>query len=230
MALSIPNRLHEAVVKLFKLEPAQRDKLLEALRSVKPGASASDYEEKLKELFSEASSEWASEVVSFFFSITNLTDVGVRRDAETVAKDIITAFRNIDNDAVGQAEGESLENFQDFILRVVKSQDSIGIRAKASRLRLEHERVFAYAEIFSDIRTIFPQEGVKKQPKSAVIIHSLKLYSLRNDERDELFFAMDYQNLQELKSATERAIEKHETLASMIESFNLHHVEFGGDE
>ena len=228
MALNIPSQLHRITVDIFTLEPSEREQLLEALKALEPGSSVKAYRQKVAETFPDASPRWTREATSLIFSITNLADtVG---DAKAVAQDFVPALRKIDSESIKNAGEKSFDEFEKFVLEVANSQDSIGLRAKAARVRRQHERIFAFSEIFSDIRTIFTREGPKGRPGSAVIVHSLKIHSHRDGNHEELFFAMDYNDLLELKKVTERAIEKHKTLSSMVQDFGLRYIEFGGEE
>ena len=228
MAVSIPTRLRKAIVTSYELGVQRREDILKALQSVEKGASVSVYREKLAELMSDYPSQKREEVLDFMFSVSNLTDS--RRDAQVIARDFATVIRESNSENATSMTEKDFEEFEDFISSVLDSQDSIGVRAKAARVRMQHERVFRYAETYSDIRSIFPQDGPTTPPGAAVIIHSLKVDFLHNGAAEELFLAMDYQDLEELKSVTERAIEKHKTLSEIIENFGLTHVKFGGDE
>lgn len=228
MALNIPEHIRDAMVFLFRLEPSKRDQLLEELRSIQAGSPTSTYKSRLRELLPDTSPDRINEVVRFVFSVASLSDTG--RSPNTVAKDLVATFRESGGEDVESAGKEEFDAFRGFITLIAKSQDSIGVRAKASRIRMEHERILVSPEIFSDMRSIFAKEDAEERPQSFVVTHSLKIASIRGDKREDLFFAMDYEDLKELKRVAERAIQKHETLASMLEGFGLSQVKFGGED
>lgn len=131
-------------------------------------------------------------------------------------------MRKIENKAVSEASESQFHAFEKFLGDVLVSHSSLGVGAKATRLMLEHERVFVLSEIFSDIRSVFAQDDVEELPVTAIITHSLKIHSHINGGRpDDIFFALDIDDLLQLKEAVDRAIRKHDTLSKMIEKLNI---------
>ena len=228
MALTIPERLHEVVLDIFSMEPSERNHIVDTLaEDVEPGSKRSKYQQKLTEILNNKPSEWINNALDFIFSITNLADTG--RDLTVIEDDIVAALRKLDSEVINEAKDEDFSEFKAFVVKLTRSQDTLGLGAKAARLSLQHERVFVFSEIFSDMRSIFP-EDVSSQPANAVIIHSLKIHSHKDDKHSETYFAMEHQDLIRLKKVVDRAIAKHETLSAMSERFGLRVIELGGDE
>ena len=228
MALNIPNRLQDVVLDIFAMEPSERSHIIDVLtESVEPGSNRIEYQRKLTEILDDKSPEWIDRALDFIFSITNLTDTG--RGFDAIANDLTLALRRTNDESVKNADSEDFEEFKAFIVKLARSQDTLGLGAKASRISLQHERIFVFSEVLSDIRGIF-SEDVSVPPKSAVIVHSLKVHSHRDDRHDETYFAMDYQDLVKLRKVVDRAITKHETLSEMMNEFGVRVIELGGDE
>ena len=228
MALNIPSRLQDVVLDIFAMEPSERNNFIDVLtESVEPGSRRIDYQRKLAEILDDKPLEWIDRALDFIFSITNLTDTG--RGFDVIANDLVLALRRTNDEFIKNANDEDFNEFRVFIIKLVQSQDTLGLGAKASRISLQHERIFVFSEILSDIRGIF-SDDVSAPPKSAVIVHSLKVHSHRDDRHDETYFAMDYQDLVKLKKVVDRAITKHETLSAMMSEFGIRVIELGGDE
>ena len=69
-------------------------------------------------------------------------------------------------------------------------------------------------------------------PEGAVIIHKLKMHThVSNGSRyEDIFAAMDYYDLLQLRDTVERAITKHKSLSSMLDKLGLKHVSLWADD
>ena len=219
MALNIPERLKSTVIKILKLSGEDRSELLSAFLSVQINASSEAYEETVMESLPKYSEEEIEGFVRFFFSLSNLSEHG---NPSKVAKDFVRAIRRFDDDEIEGFSDETFNEFTIFITSLLASSSNLKLNAKALRLMWQHDQIYLHSEIFSDIRPIFSQETPEAMPQSAVIIHKLKVNFRQNDEPKDMYFAMDYNDLQDLKASAERAIEKHKALSEAIKKFGTH--------
>ena len=210
------------------MEPSRRNAIVDTLiESVEPASRRSKYEKKLSEVIEEKDSKWINDALDFIFSITTLGDTG--RGLEAIGDELVTALQRTNSEIVQQAEDEDFEEFKIFIEKLARSQDTLGLGMKAARVSLQHERTFVFSEVFSDFRNIFTQDA-DVLPKNAVIIHSLKVHSHRDDKHEELYFAMDRDDLLNLKKVVERAITKHDTLLEMAKKLEIRVIDLKGDD
>jgi hypothetical protein len=84
-----------------------------------------------------------------------------------------------------------------------------------------HERIFLTARIFSDIRPVFGDSI--ESASAAVVVHNLKITVRRNEKEEDIFIALDNNDLRELKEVVDRAEKKTKALASILEKS---HVKF----
>ncbi|MDZ7706191.1 MAG: hypothetical protein U5L04_17120 [Trueperaceae bacterium] len=210
MALHIPEGLRDVAVDVLSLEPAKRAELLSTLKSVEPGSATGVYEQELARLFPRRSPDWIGDVIDLVFYITAVADTP--RDTDAVADDLVAAFRDTDSDVVNGADDEALRNFRDFIYAVANCRDTIGLGAKAACSRAQHERVFSYSEVFSDVR----RGAGNDRSRAAPITHALTIHARRQGDSEAFCFVMDYRDLLDLKRVTERAIETHRSLSLLI--------------
>jgi hypothetical protein len=90
---------------------------------------------------------------------------------------------------------------------------SLGVTTKALDVMMEHERTYCKARILSDIRPVF----VGDTASSAVIIHNLQLGFHYGGKHQEIYIALDTDDLQQLKSVIVRAEKKTSVLQQMLE-------------
>lgn len=232
MALGIPEQHHEIATKLFDLPTLERSKLLDVVSAFTPATNVFHYELDLEEALPEFSDtfppNWSEKLVQFFFSIYNLNEVqGEHRD---VATELATTLREIKAESDTEVAIEKVGEFADFLRNIMNFHSSLGISAKAVRLSLQHDRMYVGAEIFSDIRSIF-QKDPAKIPEGAVIIHKLKMHThvSNGNAYEDVFAAMDYFDLLQLKDTVERAITKHHSLSRMLDKLDLKHVSLWDD-
>jgi hypothetical protein len=100
-----------------------------------------------------------------------------------------------------------------------------GIRASqtAASLLEDHERLFVDARVLTDIRPIFePDAGVP--PKSAVVIHNLKL-AVYSTDHQEIYLALDNADLDSLIETLQRAKAKGEQLRVFLSKSGLQQID-----
>lgn len=225
MALQIPPRLLETVLQLFRLSAPKRDALLDAMLAIDPNVGGANYEVYLNEKFSEHSSEWVTNFVTFVLSFYN---VGVGENFEATASDFVEALQTVDDDEIRRASPQKFEEFRTFAVRILSSSDSLGVSAKATRLMYDNERTYIASSVMSDIRSVFPDDDSTDSPSAAVIIHSLRVHYRKGSEHKDFFVHLDFGDLISLYDTVERAMEKHQTLANKLNDFGLPAVKVGG--
>jgi len=93
--------------------------------------------------------------------------------------------------------------------------DALQLKSKALRVMQSHDNVFSSTEIMSDIRPVFsPNEAIKID--AAVTFHTLVInYSVVSDQK-RVSFALDSQDLLDLKKAVDRAVLKEKSIRKLI--------------
>jgi hypothetical protein len=141
--------------------------------------------------------------------------------AATFTRDVCNAMQvGAENGAV--LSGEECETLQRRI-SVLMGLDSLATSSKAAELQFEHERVFDRARILSDIRTVFGESV--GDVKGAVITHELKISYVHGSEVEELYLALDEQDLSELKQTIDRALGKTRTLEKILDKAGVNNLD-----
>jgi hypothetical protein len=107
------------------------------------------------------------------------------------------------------------QTLRDSLKKLLEANGSLGVIAKAEWIRSESDRVFINAQIFTDIRSVFPQDP-DEQPKAAVIIHNLRIRYAENGEAKQLFLALSDTDVEQLRSVLNRADQKTSSIKSLM--------------
>lgn len=115
-----------------------------------------------------------------------------------------------------QASREQWDILGNRLARLLGPNCSLWLWAKSTAVLSEHERQFCDARILTDIRPIFDRQ-IASGPAALSVLHTLKLLFHRGSEAlEELFIALDFDDLQTLKQVIQRAEEKQASLESLI--------------
>lgn len=162
------------------------------------------------------------EILRMLFSLCTLRDRFGLSTPE-VAEDV--------SGVLEAASDEDRERVKDRLTELL-DLDRVNVIAKAGILQINHERWMQTAQILTDIRPVFGDP--KESPTAAVIVHTLKLSYFGGNEIEELFVAMDSNDLHDLSQQIDRASSKAASLRSVLDASKVHFVdderETGGEE
>jgi hypothetical protein len=105
-----------------------------------------------------------------------------------------------------------------FFIAALSLENVVGTAAKAGYVLTQHERIFVKARILTDVRPIF-HSNVSEKPGSALIIHMLQMTQRDNQDPhkvEDLYFALDSNDISSLKALLDRALQKEETLRALM--------------
>lgn len=98
--------------------------------------------------------------------------------------------------------------------------DSLRISAKTQEILHEHQHALSQVRILTDIRPVFDTTKTESIA-AAVLVHTMKLTYIAEDETCEFFVAMDTSDIKILKEALERAEKKAESIKEMLSATSM---------
>jgi hypothetical protein len=108
------------------------------------------------------------------------------------------------------------KRLRQFLVTALSLERPVGTAAKAGRVLTQHERIFSGARIMTDLRPIF-HLNVSEKPDAAVIIHMLKITQRDNSgHHEDLYFALDSNDIVVMKDILDRATTKEKTLRDIM--------------
>lgn len=132
----------------------------------------------------------------------------------------------VDSEELAIPDGQKAE----FKERLKQSLEltSLAITAKVNDVRGDHEHTFTAARILTDLRPIFEYDNISSsigKPAATVINHMLKIEYLKGHELKEMFFALDTQDITDLRAVLRRADSKALALKALIEKAGIPYLE-----
>lgn len=129
-------------------------------------------------------------------------------------------------DVINSVNDESLklsdENVEEFKKRLnsLLNINSLSIRTKAANLIVDHQIIFRDAKLISDIRPIFGND-VEEKPIATVLVHTLKIEYIENNELKDFHIALDDKDVAKLITLLKRTQIKTESIKEFIKKTDL---------
>jgi hypothetical protein len=213
----IPDRHRNAIKSLVQLTEDQAQALEKALQSAAPrlsiGRLATDIESK--------AGLPQAQLEPILAALISLAVAAEQR--EEPFEEVAEAVANRAVEEKLDLEPAAVASFKKRLSSLLAIETSIGVTARAFGLVLEHERTAVATRILTDIRPIFMGDGIK--PVAAMVVHTLKIESHKEEGHVSHFFALDIDDLVELKKAVDRAIRKEENLKASIAKGDLSFID-----
>lgn len=122
-----------------------------------------------------------------------------------------------EDDEVKSLTPEEKIRVKERLLVLLELGGSLGVTSKANDVMTEHDKVFRKARVLTDVRPIF-QPDPAARPAAAVMIHTLKIEYRHDYQPKALFVALDTTDIRALREVLERAEQKSESIALMLEA------------
>jgi hypothetical protein len=209
-ALRIPERYREDLAKLAQLEPEPAKKMVEVLSDAPKFAPVSALVGRVAEAAGVTRDDAGRFLVAALSAVSQLNPP--TWPAERVAEEL-----------GGSSDLKLTEKQKKAFVKLLQdlmSLPAVITSAKASDILTDHEHVFSDARVFTDIRSIFPEDP-QDEPSGAVIVEMLKIQHFTNGEQQSFYVALDLSDLLDLKQVIERALQKTESVMARLDAANL---------
>jgi hypothetical protein len=199
----IPVEDKSALKAISELDELQFRSLSEAVQRIEPRLSPKGIS---KQLVGDASLAFMSDHLPSIARL--LSNLGRGIYSDNLSLEEVTAS------LAGYAREEELivddasQAKLDERLHVLFSHSAIKISSKANAVLTAHPYLFESAKIFTEIRPLFSDDEILNPPSASVIAHQLRIDTVHNGSKSEIFIALDDRDLGVLKDAVERATRK----------------------
>ena len=211
--LTIPPRHVRPLADLFAMSEAGRKRLVNVIREGPAVLDPDIWAEKVGPA-TELDQERAPHLVGMLLSLYLARE---ETPLDQFAEDLCEAAQGSGNAALRPKDG-NWDSFKRDLKALLACDHSLGITAKAMDIKIRHQNVYRTARILTDIRPVFKEE-LTEEPPASVIIHTLGITTYQAGDLStpkELYFALDTDDLRELKKVVDRAFRKEATLKAMI--------------
>jgi hypothetical protein len=219
MAIRVPDPQVAYIKKLLELPEEKIDEFLEVLGQAEPQFNVFDLATKTASSLG-LPEELTVEIFRVLTSLYLTRDWKTQPIKEFVDKEVFPALKRANAFSAEQIEPQ-WKKLRKLLVAALSFERSVGTAAKAGVVLTSHERIFAGARIMTDIRPIF-HLNVSEKPEAAMIIHMLKITQRDNYRRhDDLYFALDSNDIRALKELIDRAITKEKTLKDALQTSGI---------
>jgi hypothetical protein len=216
MSIRVPEQQVAYIKKLLELPEDKIDGFLSLLEKAGPQFNVYDLADE-----THVALGLPSDLTSEIFRV--LTSLYLTRDWKTqpiekfVDEEVLPALTRANTFSAEQADGQ-WKKLRKLLVAALSFERSVGTAAKAGIVLTSHERIFNGARIMTDVRPIFHLD-VSEKPEAAVIVHMLKIMQRdSHGHHEDLYFALDSNDILALKDIIERAITKEQTLKSAMKT------------
>jgi hypothetical protein len=212
--LTVPGVFRPALVKLAGLPEQAMAELISATKSSKPILSPQKMASRISPLIPSIPTEDLGQLLVALYSLSATRvfhKVPIHRFLDDVCESVHAKKTDLDATVLKSR------------LEKLLQADSIVLASKASAIQREHPNVLMSARILTDMRPVFGDGPDSLE--GGIIIHNLKLTSIHSNEAQELFLALDDDDLIMLQKVIARAEAKSKTLRSFIEKSGLPSME-----
>lgn len=218
MMLRIPTSHERPLADLIGMAASESERLVDVFRSAPAALRLDDLAERV------ASSTGLEEDRALRLVRMLASMYRAREDTpiDRFVDDVRDAAVALDKNSLQPKDG-NWDGFKRALQSILSSDQSLGVTAKASDIRGQHQNVYCRARILTDVRPVFGQ-NVAQAPSAAVITHTLRLSTHQEGDFSttrDFYVALDEADLEELKHLVERAIRKEATLKSQISQVGM---------
>jgi len=217
VTIELPNEALPDLIKIASLGEGVFDSLLTALKETPPTLRGWQFSNNVADRVPAIE---RSDVGSLLGAIVSLYVVRRRPDKHLSAQQVAEGI--LQSPLVSEATeftDQLKRTLNDRIVKLLGCDNSVGVTSKAFDVMTEHERIYCHARILSDIRPVFADAPEK--PNGAVIIHNLQMGFMLGGEHQEIYLAMDINDLRQLKLVIERAEIKDGALQSIVRQSSI---------
>ncbi|MCP9237944.1 hypothetical protein [Lewinella sp. JB7] len=214
--ISIPKNVREGFIYTSRASEETQGYILESIKSLDLGDSSEDLTSSLTEKAS-LNSDDAREVTFMIYSLMGLAEQS-KQASDEVASELLEAFDEFNDNK--EFNAAAFFNFLKAILDVVQAS-SINLTRKAYQLIFDRQNIFSDSKTIVDVRPVFLNEDATEL-KALTLLYNLRISfreSIQSEEYSNIVFALDSDDIQQLKEGIARAETKANTLKKELSNF-----------
>lgn len=215
--LQIPEEHVDGLIKIQSLDDNQVNELEAGLLEAPPVMWAKQLTKLLVGKVSTIPEEDLSEILEILIGMS-LASYRLDLPTSEFVKLIVEAMEQGQNERLKFVRNER-EQFSNSLTKLL-SVESLVYPAKGFGILSDHERVFVDARTLTDVRPIFGSD-TELSPKAAVIMHMLHVTYQRSGESENLYLAMDSNDVKLLVNKLQRSLSKAMNLEKMLNASGI---------
>lgn len=205
MSINIPSRVLPGFEVLIHLNKSEFDNVLDYLKSIEIKDSFDKISSDINDLSGKNNGFELFKTILSFSQLLQKKDNDNEVDINEVAKGLVESFSNINQSF---KDGDLLEK---RLLSILSVYDKIQHCIYIKEITSSNENNYVESNIITDIRPVINENFVTKK-RYSMILHKLIFEYQSNTEFKEIQLTLDFQDLKNLKSVIDKAINNEETI------------------
>jgi hypothetical protein len=219
MTFQIPKSEREHMAALVSANPALLDAIARTLESCPPSLSQHKFGSQIARKLADVPSVSPSTITSIMRTLFAVHAV-LMADTKTSAADAAAeTIESLQKDGSYDAPPEGWDSFRKRLTQLLSSR-TLGIAAKAGHVALQTPRHAHGLRILTDARPVYG-ENAKDSPIAFTILHTLQVEYFEAGENREWFISLDADDVENLRSVADRAIQKEASLRTTLGRLDL---------
>ena len=216
MEVNFPLDHQKALASLARIEGSAFENIVEALQHLEPCLRLSDLRARVKTPLTSVPGAEEQLTDALLAVATTSSQIDFSSDFIPAVVEAVRAGESLSKEEAGALSQR---------LKVILDIPVIRISTKSSTLQVAHDRVYNSARVITDVRPVFPEPlGMDFR---YMVIHHLRVTSMRDNRSEELYVAMDDKDLLALRDAIDRACQKAAVLRSGLGERGLSEIDGG---
>jgi len=216
--LKVPKEHLHVIEKILNLDEEQKEIIYNKFKAYKP----KKFDEEIKDIKEFKDYPEIFELISILFKIShNLVEDQIFSDIDSFISDIIGSFIERYDSKSYDTKDEKIISLKQYLNKILTIDTGIFYFEKAVKLLAERSKLIENTRIITDIRPVFKEQKIEP-PDYCLITHNLRInYVTESRDKKKVYFALDRQDLIELKSQIDRALEKEKELQKLCQKIGL---------
>jgi hypothetical protein len=216
--IRIPEKYQQGLLAIARLSDSATDELFSTLESIPLAIQQQDAVMRALNNVTQISSENAREIVSILFSIYSALAYSCK--SIDVFVEELNEWVDEWRDERGERPTEELKELLREKLTKLLSVPSISLVSKAAGVLFDCDNILKHARVLTDIRPVFGY-GDDDSVLASVIVQTLKLEYVKDDEKKEFFVNLDGQDIDNLIAILQRAKRKAVQSENLLKAANV---------
>ena len=220
LRIRIPERHQPGIARLISLPSNALEELLSVLNETPTSLNPDIIKRYIVSKISSIPENDVDEIISALDSLFYLKNES-GSSSQGFSDQILQAMDETGNKALN-IKTNLREPFKNRLTRLMSGK-LLSIAVRARDILYEEERTFGSTRILSDIRFIFG-ESTENNPDAAIIVHTLKIHYIQNNEHKEFFVALGTEDISFLIETLIQVRDTEETLKSILATANVPYI------
>jgi len=216
--LRIPEEHLGIIKKILNLDEKQKKVIYDKFKLYKPSKLGEDIQrvEEFKDF-----PEIFEVIILLFRLYHNLLEDQTIKDIDDFISQLVNSFIEQNESEKYEDTDNEIQSMKQFFKELLTIDTPFFYFEKAIKLLFERSKLVESTRIITDIRPVFKEQDIES-PDYSLITHNLRIFYIKDlNNKKKAFFALDHQDLIQLRSQIERALEKEEELQKLCQKAGL---------